>query len=198
MLGRGGPASGVTLIELAVVMAVLAMLIAAAMPSYSGYMASSKVRNAAEAFYLATQKARAEAIRRNEPVELVLTNDTPFAAGGGAGSNILTLNENTNGINWVIRAPNAVAADRLIDAKLGAESGASSVVVNAGGATKIQFNGVGETTSAATVLVAFSHQTVNTNCSLSGAARCLSVRVSVGGQARLCEPGQPATDARSC
>ena len=189
---------GFTLIEMVVALTVMAVLLSAALPSYSGFMANTKVRTAAEAFYAATQRARAEAIQRNDLVELVLTDATPVNPPSGSGGNVLALAETTTGKNWVIRAPNQTAPNQLIDSKLGAESGGSMVVVNAGGPTKIQFNGSGESTSSTTITVAFSHQTMNTSCSLTQSVRCVSVRISVGGQARLCEPNQPSSDSRSC
>lgn len=179
-------------------MSILVALMLAALPSYTGFMANNNVRNSAETFYAAIQRARAEAIQRNDTVEVVLTNDTPINPPSGTGGNILTLTGNTNGQNWAIRAPNQTAPNQLIDSKLGAESGGSMVAVNAGGATKIVFNGTGETTSATPILVAFTHQNFNTSCTLTDSVRCVSVRVSTGGQARLCEPNQPASDTRSC
>jgi type IV fimbrial biogenesis protein FimT len=192
MLNRKRRMQGFTMLELVVAMTIMALLLAAAVPSYSGFVASTKVRNAAEAFYNAAQRARAEAVRRNVPVELVLTNDTPAAA------NIQSLTPSATGRNWVVRVPDATAADQLVDSKIGAESGGDVVTVNAGGTDRIRFNGVGETTSAAAVTVAFTHRTLNPSCNLTHPVRCVSVRISVGGQARLCEPNQPNTDARSC
>jgi type IV fimbrial biogenesis protein FimT len=186
------------MIEMVVALTVMAVLLSAAVPSYSGFISNSKVRSAAETFYAATQRARSEAIQRNELVELVLTDDTPNNPPSGSGGNVMSLSESTNGKNWVIRVPNQTAPNQLIEAKLGVEGGASMVVVNAGGPTKIQFNGSGETTSAATITVAFTHQTMNASCTLTQSVRCVSVRISVGGQARLCEPNQPVSDSRSC
>ncbi len=195
MLSHGRPAQGFTMIELVVALAIMAMLMAAAVPAYSGFVASTKIRNAAEAFYNAAQRARAEAVRRNAAVELVLTNDIPAA---GAGGNIQTLTPSATGKNWVVRVPDPLALDQLVDFKLGAESGGDMVSVNAGPDNLIRFNGVGETTSATAIVVAFTHRTLNTACSLTHSVRCVSVRISMGGQSRLCEPNQPSTDARAC
>ena len=194
MLNDKQRADGFSMIELVVAMAILGLLMAAAVPVYTGYMANSKIRNAAESFYSAAQRARAEAVRRNAPVELVLTNDIPVA---GAGGNVQTLTPSATGKNWVVRVPNPLAADQLVDFKMGVESGGDMVAVNASADT-IRFNAVGDTASAAAVTVAFTHSSLNTACSLTDAVRCVSVRISVGGDARLCEPNQPTTDARRC
>jgi type IV fimbrial biogenesis protein FimT len=195
MLGCRKFTRGFSMIELVVAMSIMAVLLAAAVPAYSGYIASTKIRNAAEAFYNAAQRARAEAVRRNAPVELVLTNDTPVA---GAGGNVQTLTPSATGKNWVVRVPDPAASGQLVDFKMGVESGGDMVLVNAGAATLIRFNGVGETTSDTPITVAFTHRTLNTACSLTDSVRCVSVRISMGGQSRLCEPNQPSSDARAC
>jgi type IV fimbrial biogenesis protein FimT len=188
---------GFTLLEMAVALAILGLLLLAAAPSYTTYVANNKLRTTAEAFYGLVQKARSEAIRRNEAVDLLLTNDAPPAAGAaGADAAVLTLAASTTGRNWVIRAPNA-ASDRMIDSRVSIEAGGADIAVTSGAST-ITFNGLGETTSANAVLVAFRHPTQNTSCLLTEGVRCLNVRISVGGQARLCEPNQPSTDSRSC
>ena len=192
-----GALRGVTLVEMVVAMAIMAILLTMSLPSLSAHMANMAVRNSAESLYAAAQRARAEAIRRNEPVDLVLTDDIPNNAAGAA-NNIATLTESATGRNWVVRAPNQAVSRQLIDMKLGAESAASKVAVNAGAVGRIQFNGLGESSNAATVAVTLSHQSLNTNCALAESVRCVSVRISPGGQARLCEPGQPITDPRSC
>ncbi|WP_168224661.1 GspH/FimT family pseudopilin [Rhodoferax aquaticus] len=193
--------NGFTLIEAIVVLAILGLLWMVAVPSYSAYAANNSLRTTSELFYSAVQKARAEAIRRNRIVELVLTNDVPPTPAGGSMEAIDTpISGSTSGTNWVIRAPNTAPAGTyaLLDSKQAAEAGGTKVTVNAGGVTSIQFNGLGETTSATAVQVQFRHITQNAECLLTEAVRCLDVRVSPGGQARLCEPNQPLTDNRSC
>lgn len=199
MLKTSGLDRGFTLVEMAVVLAVIGLLMMAAAPSYSSYIANSNLRNTAGLFYSAAQKARTEAIRRNDTIELVLTNDTPpVSDAANVGTAVMSLVESATGTNWVIRAPNAVGSDRLIDSKVATELGGAAITVNAGSTTKIQFNGLGETTSASTVLVQFRHASQNTECLLTGGVRCVNVRISGGGKARLCEPNQPTTDNRSC
>jgi type IV fimbrial biogenesis protein FimT len=203
MLKSRSTIGGFTMVELGVVLAIVAVLAAIAVPSFSAFMANSSLKTAAESFYSAVQKARAEAIRLNTIVDLVLTNDTPagVVTAVSGGQKILVIPqiaENTNGTNWFIRLPNADGTGTLVESKLATEGGGANITVNGGGVTKIQFNGLGETTNAATVLVQFKHATQNTSCSLSSAVRCLNVRISAGGQARLCEPNQPTTDTRAC
>lgn len=189
MLIKQDLSRGFTMVEVVVVLAILGFLLMAAVPSYSTYVANSNLRNTAELFYSAVQKARAEAIRRNDVVELVLTADAlPLSS---------AVKESKDGTGWVLRAPNASVAAKLIDSKTAAEAGGGSITVNAEEAI-IKFNGIGETTNDSTIQVAFKHATLNTGCDLAQGVRCLNVRISSGGQARLCEPNQPSTDNRAC
>lgn len=55
---------GVTLIELLITAAVLAVILAIAVPPLQGFIASSRVRGATQDLYSALQTARIEAIRR--------------------------------------------------------------------------------------------------------------------------------------
>lgn len=175
-----------------VTIAVLAILLAVGVPAFSEYMASTRVRNVAENFYSGIQKARAEAIRSNEPVNFFLTDDIPTSANSGS----LTLT--SSGQNWAVHVPGRPAGEQLIDSKVVAEGGAAAVSVNAGAVTTLTFNGLGALTApAAAAVVSFVHP-LNSTCDLSLAVRCVNVRVSLGGQSRLCEPGRPNIDSRSC
>ncbi len=180
-----------------VTITILALLLGLGAPSFVTYLASARVRDAATSVYGGIQKARAEAIRTNLPVEFVLTTTAPDAA------NVNALNLSTVGRNWAIRVPNTPITVpptfTLLDSRLGTEGGGDAVVVNAGGTDRWVFNGLGGTTAAAASVISFTHQTLNTTCDLGHGVRCINVLVSVGGQSRLCEPGRDvATDARSC
>jgi len=65
---------GVTLIELAVVLAVVAILFSQAAPAFSAWVHNTQVRTAAESIQNGMQLARAEAIRRNRSVMFWLTS----------------------------------------------------------------------------------------------------------------------------
>ncbi len=202
MLTNGRSIRGFTLLEISVVLAILGFLLLVGAPGYSSYSANNNLRVTAQSFYSSVQKARSEAISRNQIVELVLTNTAPPTPGNDNTAVATVLTESTFGPNWVIRAPNDAAASTyvLIDSKLGSDIGGGHITVNAGGTTKIQFNGVGETTSNANIEVQFRHDSQNLACDLAAAVRCLNVRIGAGGQARLCEPtpNHAIIDNRSC
>jgi type IV fimbrial biogenesis protein FimT len=73
---------GVTLIELMVTVAVLVILLAVGVPSFSTLMANSRVTTAVNSFIADLQLARSEAIKRGEQVRLCIA-DAPPGAGEG-------------------------------------------------------------------------------------------------------------------
>lgn len=64
---------GFTIIELMVVIAIIAILAAAAVPNINSYMESRRVVSAAESIYSYLLYARSEAISRSQPVVLRIT-----------------------------------------------------------------------------------------------------------------------------
>lgn len=67
---NAGRAAGFTLIELMVTLAISAVLMVLAMPSYRSWVQGAKIKTAAESVLTALTRARAEAVRRNAPVSL--------------------------------------------------------------------------------------------------------------------------------
>ncbi|MBS0339281.1 MAG: GspH/FimT family pseudopilin [Proteobacteria bacterium] len=67
---------GFTLVEMAVTLAVLALLLMMAMPSIGTWMSNTRIRNTAEALQSGLQAARLEAVRRNESVSFYLLSLT--------------------------------------------------------------------------------------------------------------------------
>ena len=185
---------GFSLIELMVTVAVMVLLALLAAPSMVQYTEASKIQGSAELFYAATQQARMEAIRRNAAVDLILTDQAPVPA--SADTTSLT----TSGPNWLIRQVPASSDDtfQFIEGKSGAEGGGrgdGGTLVMTGSASSVQFNALGSAVGALTVNFSSSRAT----CAPTGAARCLRVVVSPGGQARLCDPVvTAASDNRKC
>lgn len=72
---RRGANGGFTLIELMVTLAVGAILLAVAVPSFRTFVQNAQVNNAADGFLAAIQRARSEAITRGDAVLLCRTAD---------------------------------------------------------------------------------------------------------------------------
>ncbi|MEI8325579.1 MAG: GspH/FimT family pseudopilin, partial [Betaproteobacteria bacterium] len=99
-----GARRGFSLIELVVGLAIMALLLALGLPSLNEYLANSKIRAQASSFNSTLQLARAEAIRLNGGVELVLTDDAPTAANKDSSTLSAT------GRNWMVRSFDAKLA----------------------------------------------------------------------------------------
>ncbi len=185
--------SGFTLIEVMVGVSIVGILLALGLPSLNAYMANSKIRASASTFNAGVQFARAEAIRLNGGVELVLTNDDPVAA------NVDSAVPSTTGKNWLVRALNPAAATfTLLEGKAAANG--STAVTLTGSSNKIGFDGLGASVPAGTTATfVFSNPSGGACATASGPMRCLQVEVTAGGQVRLCDPAvATAGDARKC
>ncbi len=123
---------GFTLVELLVVMTIGAILIAAAVPSMSWFIATTRAGNAANTMVAAFELARSEAIRRNSVVSVCRTLDpnaaeaavactnaagNGYAAGDWASGWIMFEKRGTgaagvyeNGVDFILRREQAVGA----------------------------------------------------------------------------------------
>src|SRR4029077_202013 len=72
---KTGTAQGFTLVELMVGLTIIGIVIAMGMPGFTTYLQGSKLANSAYSYLSGIQLARAEAIRRNVPVQFILTAD---------------------------------------------------------------------------------------------------------------------------
>ena len=192
---------GVSLIELAVALTILAVLMASGLPSFSSWIQSSKIRTTAESIQNGLQLARAQAVSRNALVSFHLTDSaTAACALSASGSSwVVSLDDPTGACDAAV---SDVAAPRIIQMRSAAE-GSSNVEVDAGSGgapvTTITFNGMGRVTPlpAAAIIIALSNTTGGA-CATAGPMRCLNVTVSTGGQVRMCDPALPNTDPRGC
>ncbi len=194
---RGLRERGFNMIELMVGLALLALVMFVAIPSLTTWMRGNQVRAATESIQGAVQSARAEAVRRNANVEVVLTS----LEGGGTG------------VDWRVRcvAANASAtcpgpgqgADgqgvTYIEQGLSADSSPRAVVsVVPAATTAITFNGIGRVTPlpAGNIQIDVAHD--GAACiSAGGDVRCLRLIIAPGGQSRMCDPSLPAPPANS-
>ena len=190
--------AGFTLVELAVGIAIVAILLALALPSYTAYMQGAKLRNAVRSFHTGLQLARSEAIGRNLPVQFVLT-DTPLGANMAASAA-----SSTTGRNWVVRVvnpPGSATTFTQVQAKAAAEgsgqAGAVSSVVVTGSVDGITFTPLGSTTVGANATFEFTNPAGGDCVADGGSLRCLNVVVSPGGLARVRDPQAAAGDTRN-
>ncbi|MES2181370.1 MAG: GspH/FimT family pseudopilin [Pseudomonadota bacterium] len=79
----GRPQQGFTLIEMMVVISILAILAAIALPYFNDATLSSKLRSYANNFVASAHLARSEAVKQNAVVTLCVSADGASCAAGG-------------------------------------------------------------------------------------------------------------------
>lgn len=189
---------GTTLVELLIGLAIIAMLFALGSPAFTSWIQNSQIRTAAEAIQNGLHLARGEAVRRNTSVRFQLTSAVTA-----------TCALSTTGGNWVVSldspagacnsAPSDTVAPRIIQIRSAAEGSPNAAV--AAGQSAIIFNGLGRVTPvpAGDIDIDISNPTGGT-CATAATdgMRCLRIRVSTGGQIRMCNPILAATDPQGC
>jgi type IV fimbrial biogenesis protein FimT len=185
---------GVSLVEIMIGLAIMAILLVAGAPSFSTFLQNSQIRNAAEALQNGMTLARVEAVRRNTNVQFVL---------------------DTSNYSWAVRCAIAVGdlnGDGVPDCPgllpnpttpaniqaRDAVEGSKNAVVTATLPT-INFNGMGKVANlAASSTATFAVTNATGACVPTGQMRCLNVVVTPGGQVRMCDPTLSSPDPQAC
>lgn len=182
--GRQG---GVTLVELMVTVVIAGILMAVGIPQMGEWIRRNSVGSAAETVQNGLRQAEAEAIRRNQRVEFLLTNAAPSQSG------ILSLTAADNGKNWAVRVSGTT------DAKLAYVSGFQmaeiSSAVELAGPASLFFTGMGRVTDSAGAAVT-DYQVYR--LSRSGADRAVCVFVTPGGAIKSCDPALASGKPFAC
>ncbi|MEY4907330.1 MAG: hypothetical protein RL260_1048 [Pseudomonadota bacterium] len=200
-MGPYRSAPGFSLIELMVTLAVLGALLMAVTPLVRDWMLDTEIRNAAESISSGLGQARAEAVRRNEPVlfSLVSSDTQP-----GTLDNSCAVSSTS--ASWVVSldSPAGHCADDLgtttgtrLVARHARGDGSPGVTVevrdatcgNAANLGQVLFNGFGraQPVPAPIRCIVVRHPG-------SSSTRTLHVVLNSGGTVRTCDPA--ATDPR--
>jgi type IV fimbrial biogenesis protein FimT len=157
-------AKGFNLIELMVSLAVATILMVIAIPNFTAWLASNRVRNVSESINYGLIQARSEAIRRNELVSFSLNSDT----------------------SWEIRD----ASNNLLNQKGALESSRNTIVID--NADEISFNGVGAVSNnfdgSDTLNNVFVYSTENND-----GIQSFTVKIDNGGAITICSYPKNAT-----
>lgn len=191
---------GFTMIELMIGVTIIGVLLALALPSFTAMLQSARMNAAARSYQSGLQVARAEAIRRNLPVEFVLT-DTATNAADLAN----TVSGSNSGKNWVVRTTQQGVTGFVVVESKAAREGASTGITVSGSASAgafdgiVTFNGFGGTTTGLTYSIDVANPAGGDCAVASGPMRCPRIRVSPGGQVAMCDPAvTDASDTRKC
>jgi len=181
-------ASGFSLIELMVGIAIMAVLATLAVPSYKAWIQNSRIRTAAESIQNGIQLARAEAVKRNSSVQFDLRG-THSA--------------------WTVcvrpAAPSCPEPDdaTTIQSRAAGEGSSADITLTTSDDGPYVFNSFGAMISpapaAADGLVRIGVD-VSTSVLPAADSRDLSIIINVGGSVRMCDPAldTSGTDPRRC
>ena len=190
---------GISIIETMIALAIVALVLFVAVPSFTIFLQNTQIKNAATSALNGLTLARAEAIRRNTPVRFQFVSDLTAACA-----------LSTTSLAWVVSqanpagACNAVPSDttapQIIQSRSATEGTQNAVVSVTGGST-VTFTGLGRAQAGGITQIDFSNSTGT--CQhidpINGKMRCLRIMVSTGGQARMCDPKVTAADdPRKC
>lgn len=193
---------GFSLIELMIGLAIVALVLMVALPSFTIFLQNAQIRNAAESTLSGLNLARTEAVRRNTLVRFQFVSDLTAGC-------VLS----TTSLAWAVsladptglcdQTVGSTAAPQLIQTRSATEGTKNVAVTVTGGSTAI-FTGLGRLQGAGITQIDISNTTGTCeHLSASGKMRCLRIVVSSGGQARMCDPKvavpvPPAIDPRAC
>ncbi len=190
---------GFSLIEMMMALVLVALFLTMGVPAFAQFLQNTQIRNAAETTLAGINLARAEAIRRNAAVRFQLVSDLSSGCGVSAAA-----------LNWVVSLsdpsgacdvqPSETVAPLIVQKKSAREGTSNAVVGTTGGATLV-FNGLGRVSGAGITQLSFSNTsgTCEHLDAVNGTMRCLQIRVSTGGQTKMCDPKVvDTTDPRHC
>lgn len=169
---------GVTLIELMIGISIVSMLMMFALPSYQQWIQNVQIRTAAESIQNGLQLARAEAVRRNAPIQFQLTSASRLS-------------------DWKICLDAACLAASTVQQRNSAE-GSANARVGVGTSTDfatplttvpatqagrtITFTGLGRITLPVVI------NRIDVTSATGTGTRRLVLLVSSGGKVRMCDP----------
>ncbi len=183
------PQNGFNLIELVIVVSLIGILAALAMPTFSTFTANSRIRTAAEGMLNGLQIARAEAVRRNTYVSLQFGADK---------------------ISWNVVAPDGTTIQTrgaepatIVMAVATSTDSAGVNVTNSANTTGVTFAGMGRMVavldSAGNAAAPLPSVLAIRYSSTVGTTRAMCVVVA-SNTPRLCDPQRPLdlADPQSC
>jgi type IV fimbrial biogenesis protein FimT len=174
MLTPARKQQGFTLVELVVAIAVFAILLLLGMPAYTAWMQNSQIRVSAEGILNGLQTARAEAVRRNQPILFQLSGTgAGWSVALNSDGTVLQIRPDFEGNKTAVVTPTPSSASEVTFGTLG------QVIANSdsGQPTMTQ---------------------IDVTSSALASARNLRVLISPAGEVRMCDPALASSDPRAC
>jgi type IV fimbrial biogenesis protein FimT len=163
---------GFTLVEVLVVLMIVGLLSAAALPAMRRHLANADIRAVAEEMRSGIEQARSEAIRRNT-----------------------TIRFDRNGSGWNVILP---ASGGVPDTVLASRAARQTQVTLAADVDTISFSGSGWTSPFGQAMNISLQAPSTDGCRPTGGINCLNVAVAAGGLVRSCDPGAASGSATAC
>jgi type IV fimbrial biogenesis protein FimT len=199
---------GFTIIELMFGLALFALVLALALPSFTVMLNNGRLRDTGASIMAGLQAARTEALRRNQAVEFVLTGDSIDD------SSDIFFTANNTGPHWGIRALDATGTPvgSLLEMRSGLEGSnqtdptslfARIAAANLPATSTLRFDALGRTNVGATNTTYEVTPADPSLCRANGGdLRCVRIVVTPSGRVRMCDPSiDPAAnpnDTRIC
>jgi type IV fimbrial biogenesis protein FimT len=182
--------SGATLVELAVVLTIAAVLYTSAAPLFSAWIGNTHTRTAAESVLNGMQLARGEAIRRNRMVQFVVTDGATASWLVGCSNPVDT---GTPGVDDPGDCLGVIQSRAALET-----SGQPQLDMTPDVATTLTFDSLGRVTG--NIDGSPSAASIDISNPLIAAADRRTLRLVVGaaGDVRMCDPALAAGDPRGC
>ncbi|MDD5298457.1 MAG: GspH/FimT family pseudopilin [Rhodocyclaceae bacterium] len=198
------PQSGVTLLELLVAMVILGVLLSLALPSFSTFLANTRLRAVADNLQAGLQVARMEALKRNEPTVFLLLSGNNWMVNRAYSATANPLvHQNSISATANADACTGGATQSAFDQQLNAqlqpypiqrscgEGAGVTVTANFSPSNWVLFDSQGRASATATA--------PQIDITAADATTSLRILISAGGQLRLCDPGNNTQgDPRNC
>ena len=186
------PVAGVTMIEMFITLFVLAIVLAAGMPSTAHWVHRWQIRTSAESLRSALQKSRAEAIARNTKINITLGDSSGLPQWRIDCARVTVLCPN----NLHAQVASAGSGIRWGAAKAAAAANISvALVAGADLPATVEFQPLG---NAPRIVSGSDIARIDVIHPADSAAGRLVVRTDGAGNVSICDPALPGSDVRGC
>lgn len=174
MLTRGAHLRGFSLVEMLIAVALVTILMMAAVPAFNHWIVNTRVRNATEGIVNGMQLARAEAVRRNTPAQIVIGADS----------------------GWTVSLP--LTGEQIQQRPAADGASGTTATFAPGGANTLTFSGMGWVANNDDASPSITQIDVTSATATGTEVRPLRIVLGTGGAMRMCDPALSAPDTRAC